>query len=67
MDLPVYRNKSGGFSETIPTLSAKRISTHMSKGYTSAFAITAPVAPATAKPQGGIGASFDCPAIMIER
>lgn len=36
----------------------------MSKGYTIAFAITAPVAPATASPQGGMSASFDCPAIM---
>lgn len=31
-----------------------------------AFAITAPVAPATARPHGGIGASFDCPAIVRE-
>lgn len=31
----------------------------MSRGYTRAFAITAPVAPATASPQGGIAASFD--------
>jgi hypothetical protein len=37
----------------------------MSKGYTSAFAMTAPVAPATANPQGGITASFDWPAIAI--
>jgi hypothetical protein len=37
--------------------------THMSRGYTSAFAMTAPVAPATARPHGGIKASFDCPAI----
>ena len=37
----------------------------MSKGYTSALAMTAPVAPATANPQGGIKASFDCPAIAI--
>jgi hypothetical protein len=28
-----------------------------------AFAMTAPVAPATARPHGGINASFDCPAI----
>lgn len=38
---------------------------HMSKGYTIAFAITAPVAPATARPQGGMSASFDCPAILM--
>jgi hypothetical protein len=38
--------------------------THMSRGYTRAFARTAPVAPATARPQGGMGASFDCPAIV---
>jgi hypothetical protein len=37
----------------------------MSKGYTRALAITAPVAPATANPQGGMGASFDCPAIAM--
>jgi hypothetical protein len=37
--------------------------THMSRGYTIAFAMTAPVAPATARPHGGIRASFDCPAI----
>ena len=37
--------------------------THMSRGYTIAFAMTAPVAPATARPHGGIDASFDCPAI----
>jgi hypothetical protein len=36
----------------------------MSKGYTIAFAMTAPVAPATARPQGGSGASLDCPAIV---
>lgn len=35
----------------------------MSSGYTIAFAITAPVAPATAKPHGGIKASFDCAAM----
>lgn len=29
---------------------------HMSKGYTIALAITAPVAPATADPHGGRGA-----------
>jgi len=39
--------------------------THMSKGYTKALAMAAPVAPATASPQGGIGASFDCPAILV--
>ncbi len=37
----------------------------MSRGYTKAFAKTAPVAPATARPQGGIAASFDCPAMAI--
>ena len=39
--------------------------THMSRGYTIAFAMTAPVAPATARPHGGIKASFDCPAIAM--
>lgn len=37
---------------------------HMSRGYTRALAMTAPVAPATARPQGDKGASFDCPAIL---
>lgn len=37
----------------------------MSNGYTNAFAMTAPVAPATARPQGGSVASLDCPAIMM--
>ena len=41
----------------------KQGDTHMSRGYTRALARTAPVAPATARPQGGMGASFDCPAI----
>jgi hypothetical protein len=36
----------------------------MSKGYTMAFAITAPVAPATASPHGGMSVSFDCTAIV---
>jgi hypothetical protein len=35
----------------------------MSSGYTMAFAMTAPVAPATANPHGGRLASLDCPAI----
>lgn len=38
--------------------------THMSNGYTTAFAITAPVAPAMAEPQGG-SVSFDCAAIVL--
>lgn len=38
---------------------------HISNGYTKALAKTAPVAPATAKPQGGMGATFDCPAIVM--
>lgn len=41
----------------------KQGDTHMSRGYTRALARTAPVAPATARPQGGIGTSFDCPAM----
>ena len=36
---------------------------YMSRGYTIVLAKTAPVAPATASPQGGIGASFDSPAM----
>lgn len=40
-----------------------QIQTHMSRGYTSALAMTAPVAPASANPHGGIKTSFDCPAI----
>jgi hypothetical protein len=35
----------------------------MSRGYTMVLARTAPVAPATASPQGVIGASFDSPAM----
>lgn len=37
---------------------------YMSRGYTSAFARTAPVEPATARPQGGSAAAFDC-AVMV--
>jgi hypothetical protein len=40
-----------------------RLDTYMSKGYTIALARTAPVAPAIASPQGGIGVSLDGPTI----
>jgi hypothetical protein len=60
------RDFSAEMCNNLQLFSAIRISTHMSRGYTSALAITAPVAPATAKPQGGMGASFDCPAIVIK-
>lgn len=36
----------------------------MSKGYTIALAMTAPVAPATASPHGGSRTSFDCADIV---
>lgn len=36
----------------------------MSKGYTSAFARTAPAEPAIALPHGGKASTFDCPAIV---
>jgi hypothetical protein len=38
--------------------------TYMSRGYAIAFAITAPVAPATANPHGGRAASLDWPAML---
>lgn len=36
----------------------------MSNGYTRAFAMAAPVAPATAKPHGGMGASLEATPIV---
>jgi hypothetical protein len=41
----------------------RRLGIYISKGYTMAFAKTAPVAPAMANPQGGIDASFERPAM----
>ena len=38
-------------------------SIYMSRGYTMVLAKTAPVAPAMASPQGGIGDSFESPAM----
>jgi len=40
----------------------KRLAAYMSRGYTSAFAITAPDAPAKARPHGEI--SFDWAPIL---
>jgi hypothetical protein len=40
--------------------------THMSNGYTNAFAITAPAEPAMALPHGGIASTFEAPAIDYE-
>jgi hypothetical protein len=39
----------------------------MSRGYTRAFARAAPVAPATARPHAGRGASLDCAPIVMDR
>ena len=45
--------------------SVRRRATNMSRGYTIAFARTAPVAPAIALPHGGSGAAFVGGAIWL--
>jgi hypothetical protein len=50
----------GAYSPVLPA-------THMSRGYTRALAMTAPVAPATAFPHGGSGAGFTGKAMVMAR